>query len=267
MRFVSLACVLLFGFSVSAQDAPRVIASVEGQFAGGNSLSLEADADRVAGLEQQAFREFRWDVVTETAVNLMFQASAPGAAEATLMISAEGEVFVPLQGTALPGQVISVLVTQSVSETEEQITFPATNWTFDLSAPSGSAAEAGTFGAILLPIEIGDDLGCAQEGCGEDAANVLESSDVAGEPSSEAGPETAPAAAAPNGGEEVARELQTELARVGCYSIEIDGLWGPGSRRAMTAYNEATGSSLPVDAPSARSLVAVARTTDTVCTE
>ncbi len=35
---------------------------------------------------------------------------------------------------------------------------------------------------------------------------------------------------------ELARELQSELARVGCYRLRVDGQWGPGSRRALTSY-------------------------------
>ena len=36
--------------------------------------------------------------------------------------------------------------------------------------------------------------------------------------------------------EDLARELQTELARVGCYRLRVDGQWGPGSRRALANY-------------------------------
>lgn len=36
--------------------------------------------------------------------------------------------------------------------------------------------------------------------------------------------------------EDLARELQDELARVGCYRLRVDGQWGPGSRRALENY-------------------------------
>lgn len=36
--------------------------------------------------------------------------------------------------------------------------------------------------------------------------------------------------------EETARAIQTELARMGCYRAGIDGIWGNGSRGAVTAY-------------------------------
>jgi hypothetical protein len=34
------------------------------------------------------------------------------------------------------------------------------------------------------------------------------------------------------------RAVQTELKRIGCYNMRIDGDWGNGSRRALTAYME-----------------------------
>lgn len=38
----------------------------------------------------------------------------------------------------------------------------------------------------------------------------------------------------------LARRLQSELARLGCYRMAIDGIWGPGSRRSLAAYFSAT---------------------------
>ncbi|QUJ78107.1 hypothetical protein KDD17_17350 [Sulfitobacter albidus] len=37
---------------------------------------------------------------------------------------------------------------------------------------------------------------------------------------------------------ELRRALQTELARMNCYRSGIDGAWGPGSRRSVSAYFE-----------------------------
>ena len=34
------------------------------------------------------------------------------------------------------------------------------------------------------------------------------------------------------------REVQRELKRVGCYSQEIDGEWGPATRRAMKDFTD-----------------------------
>ncbi|MEO5614402.1 MAG: caspase family protein [Cypionkella sp.] len=39
--------------------------------------------------------------------------------------------------------------------------------------------------------------------------------------------------------ENLALGVQTELDRIGCYGMQVDGDWGNGSRRAMTAYYEA----------------------------
>jgi hypothetical protein len=35
--------------------------------------------------------------------------------------------------------------------------------------------------------------------------------------------------------------VQTELKRLGCYSLRVDGDWGPGSRRALDRYLKAMG--------------------------
>lgn len=35
---------------------------------------------------------------------------------------------------------------------------------------------------------------------------------------------------------DLARRMQTELQRLGCYRMRIDGQWGPGSRRAFSSY-------------------------------
>ena len=36
------------------------------------------------------------------------------------------------------------------------------------------------------------------------------------------------------------RRVQTELSRVGCYRQQVDGEWGPGSRRALSDYLKRT---------------------------
>jgi hypothetical protein len=48
---------------------------------------------------------------------------------------------------------------------------------------------------------------------------------------------------------QLTRELQRELRRVGCYDGEIDGTWGPGSKRAMIAFTERVNATLPVEEP------------------
>jgi len=47
----------------------------------------------------------------------------------------------------------------------------------------------------------------------------------------------------------LARELQLELKRVGCYAAEPNGVWTPASRKAMKSFTDRVNASLPVDAP------------------
>ncbi len=62
----------------------------------------------------------------------------------------------------------------------------------------------------------------------------------------------APKTAAPLDGRSraaLAREIQTELKRVGCYGGAIDGSWGTASKRAMVAFIERVNASLPLNEP------------------
>lgn len=47
----------------------------------------------------------------------------------------------------------------------------------------------------------------------------------------------------------LARHLQRELRRVGCYSGEINGVWTTSSRMAMKAFVDRVNSTLPIDTP------------------
>jgi hypothetical protein len=47
----------------------------------------------------------------------------------------------------------------------------------------------------------------------------------------------------------LARDLQRELRRVGCYGGEVSGVWTAASRRAMKAFTDRVNAALPVDAP------------------
>jgi hypothetical protein len=64
---------------------------------------------------------------------------------------------------------------------------------------------------------------------------------------------------------ELARELQTELRRVGCYYGEIDGDWGSGSKRAMSGFTSRVNASLPVDTPDAIMLTMIRRFDGQAC--
>ncbi len=48
---------------------------------------------------------------------------------------------------------------------------------------------------------------------------------------------------------ELARSIQRELKRVGCYYGEIDGSWGLGSKRALAAFMDRVNASLPYREP------------------
>jgi hypothetical protein len=47
----------------------------------------------------------------------------------------------------------------------------------------------------------------------------------------------------------LARALQRELKRVGCYQGEVTGVWTTSSRMAMKSFNERVNASLPIDNP------------------
>lgn len=48
---------------------------------------------------------------------------------------------------------------------------------------------------------------------------------------------------------QLARDLQRELKRVGCYSGEINGAWTPTTKRAMGAFMDRVNASLPMEEP------------------
>ena len=64
---------------------------------------------------------------------------------------------------------------------------------------------------------------------------------------------------------EMARAIQTELARMNCYKSTIDGIWGPGSRRSVTGYYEQVGGSTPSQDPDARIFRAIIASEDVRC--
>ena len=71
----------------------------------------------------------------------------------------------------------------------------------------------------------------------------------AGDPSKQS-PDAAPkAAAVPGDRASLARALQRELQRVGCYEGEVNGSWTTSTRMAMKAFTDRVNASLPIDAP------------------
>src|SRR5947207_1138662 len=63
----------------------------------------------------------------------------------------------------------------------------------------------------------------------------------------------------------MARELQRELKRVGCYDGEINATWTPSTRRAMKAFTDRVNATLPVEEPDYILLALVQSHQDNVC--
>ena len=63
----------------------------------------------------------------------------------------------------------------------------------------------------------------------------------------------------------IARELQGELQRVGCYGGAVDGYWSPLSQRSAKAFVEGVNAHLPVAEPDVALLALVRATRSTVC--
>jgi uncharacterized caspase-like protein len=64
---------------------------------------------------------------------------------------------------------------------------------------------------------------------------------------------------------DLARDLQVELARVGCSTSAADGIWGRLSREALREFNRYARTSLDPDVPSKEALAAVQRRQRRVC--
>jgi len=73
------------------------------------------------------------------------------------------------------------------------------------------------------------------------------------------------AAAIPRDRDSLARELQKELRRVGCYEGELNGVWTPATRRAMKTFTDRVNATLPVDEPDAVLYVMVQSQQERVC--
>lgn len=64
---------------------------------------------------------------------------------------------------------------------------------------------------------------------------------------------------------ELARDLQRELKRVGCYWGEVDGSWGVGSKRAVGTFMHRVNANLPFEQPDYVILELVKAQAGTVC--
>ncbi|WP_238201004.1 caspase family protein [Methylobacterium aerolatum] len=64
---------------------------------------------------------------------------------------------------------------------------------------------------------------------------------------------------------DLGRVLQTELKRVGCDPVSVDGTWGPASTRAMINYNRFTHVSFETAKPTIEALEAVRGHSERIC--
>ena len=264
-------------------DEAQVVAEISGAFRHGFGIAA-TEIDLRAALEQQRWREFRF--VANAAARVYatldldpayrpenWPADAPPATEVprlTLLASTDGSHYRRIEnGDPMPeGAILSVVVGQpaEVSGSRPATSYPG-RW--PLRAPARRTWAAGetpssAAGAPLSPLPADplpefDPLAPDPDVA---AASVCE----AGSCVDEAPPDNLP----PHSPDPVevsalASELQAELARVGCYTAVVDGIWGPASRRAVADFNIATGAGLMSDAPTPRALVAVARTQEPVC--
>ena len=71
--------------------------------------------------------------------------------------------------------------------------------------------------------------------------------------------------AIPKDRDSLARELQKELKRVGCYAGELNGAWTLATRRAMKTFTDRLNATLPVDEPDAVLFALVESQQDRVC--
>jgi len=72
-------------------------------------------------------------------------------------------------------------------------------------------------------------------------------------------------AAIPKDRDSLARELQKELRRVGCYEGELNGAWTLATRRAMKTFTDRLNATLPVDEPDAVLYAMAQSQQDRVC--
>lgn len=64
---------------------------------------------------------------------------------------------------------------------------------------------------------------------------------------------------------ELARSIQSDLARLGCYRMGVDGVWGPGSRNSLAQYYREKGEVAPSLEPSTDVLAMLQDESGTVC--
>lgn len=265
------------------ENAVREFARVSGTFRHAARLDTASNVDRVASLEQQSLREFEF-AINEPALifaELSVEDTRPSDWPEDLAVlpvksllmwrSDDGKNFASLaQGGAVgPGDTLLIGVPQRVEGfgTPRVSYFPG-SFNVTLRAKRRRPVDVTDAADVPLPPLL---IQADTDGVDDSEDPVADLLQVTGEPNSTPaaapGPdgETARDNSVTEGANGLARELQRELARVGCYAASIDGLWGPASRRAMTDFNSAAQQDLEVQSPTARALAAIARTDGRVC--
>jgi hypothetical protein len=69
----------------------------------------------------------------------------------------------------------------------------------------------------------------------------------------------------PRGRDAIARDLQIELKRVGCYAGGLNGVWSKSTRQAMKTFSDRVNAKLPIDNPDIILLALVQGHPDKVC--
>jgi hypothetical protein len=65
--------------------------------------------------------------------------------------------------------------------------------------------------------------------------------------------------------QELARSIQGDLARLGCYRMTVDGVWGPGSRNSLAQFYREKGEAAASLEPSTDVLAMLQDESGTVC--
>jgi len=266
---------------------PLEAASQAGSFSGAGVVSEAGDPDHFAAMEQQRWREFRFKVIARTRVTAeiaitggTLPADWPAdvlpdpAVRLALFQSDDGERYSKVENATIlqAGTQLSVLLaqqTESLGDSGQRF-HPAEFLLSIRAVPlvGANASRVDPAALPLVPVREGVTLGCTPDLCArliQDApvTAVAGSPNVSGLPRAE--PEDRPDARPTDATGALNSEMQSELARLGCYDAAVDGLWGPASRRAMADFNAVTGDAWPTDVATPKALVAAARKSEPLC--
>lgn len=281
-------------------DSEIAIAQHSGVFDHGANISRSMQADRLAELEQQRWREYKYTVMAPLRVYARgtvdrdyAPADWPGdislgnvGLDVSLHYSSDGQSYSKVDnGAVLPvGALLSVVVGQDTwGVGSSYATYYPTSWVLDVTARAvieETSLNAGNpaLPSALLQADNADSVDApADDPALDDTAQLIEPFDPECGEMAECKPEPDPVDVIADDpapvnedepvamGDPLAVDLQMELTRVGCYLAEVDGLWGPASRRAMTNFNRWTGGDWVVDYPTGEALLAVLSTAGAVC--